>query len=204
MPKQKARNRSSAFAPRSVDTREPRQRFLIVCEGERTEPNYFRAFRVPGLVIEIKGIAKQARQLVEEAIRYRNQQPYDQVWCVFDRDDVLAAEFNDAIRFAKQEDMDVAYSNEAFELWYLLHFHYYATALQRQQYADLLDKLLKHRYVKNSTTMYAGLLILQPQALKHAHKLLAEHPSSSTPASCNPSTTVHLLVEELNKHRRDD
>lgn len=34
-----------------------RQRFLIVCEGEQTEPNYFKAFQVAGLVLEVKGVA---------------------------------------------------------------------------------------------------------------------------------------------------
>jgi len=30
-----------------------RQRFLIVCEGEKTEPGYFRSFQVPGVVVDI-------------------------------------------------------------------------------------------------------------------------------------------------------
>ena len=31
--------------PRLVDVREPKQRFLIVCEGEKTEPNYFQGLK---------------------------------------------------------------------------------------------------------------------------------------------------------------
>jgi len=41
---------------RRVGTREVRQRFLIVCEGEETEPNYFRAFKAPGLVVKIEDV----------------------------------------------------------------------------------------------------------------------------------------------------
>lgn len=70
-----------------MGTREVRQRFLIVCEGQRTEPAYFSAFQVPGLVLEIKGVAESTRRLVEEAQRLSQEDNYDQVWCVFDRDD---------------------------------------------------------------------------------------------------------------------
>ena len=41
------------YNSREVATREIKQTFLIVCEGSKTEPNYFRGFRFPGLVIEI-------------------------------------------------------------------------------------------------------------------------------------------------------
>lgn len=41
---------------RIVGKVEPIQTFLIVCEGRRTEPNYFRAFRVPANVqVQIEG-----------------------------------------------------------------------------------------------------------------------------------------------------
>lgn len=46
--------RRQGRSSRRVGTREVRQRFLIVCEGEQTEPNYFRAFQVPGLVVKIE------------------------------------------------------------------------------------------------------------------------------------------------------
>lgn len=44
---------SRGYSPRKVNTRELKQRFLIVCEGERTEPNYFKSFRVPKNVVSI-------------------------------------------------------------------------------------------------------------------------------------------------------
>jgi hypothetical protein len=39
---------------------------LIVCEGEKTEPNYFRAFRVTS---DIYGEGLETMRLVEEAER---------------------------------------------------------------------------------------------------------------------------------------
>jgi len=59
---------------RRVGTRTVRQRFLIVCEGEQTEPNYFRAFQVPGLVVTVEGVARGALRLVEKAEKLRDGQ----------------------------------------------------------------------------------------------------------------------------------
>ena len=74
-------NQRSGIALQRVNTRQVRQRFLIVCEGERTEPNYFRAFRVPSLVVMVEGVARQALQLVNKALELREAGDYDQIWC---------------------------------------------------------------------------------------------------------------------------
>jgi hypothetical protein len=111
---------------RKIDTKEVRQRFLIVCEGEKTEPNYFRNFRVPGKVYcDVRGFGYNTVSLVRKTIELREQDEYDQVWCVFDRDSFPAQDFNNAIALADRNSIRVAYSNEAFELWYLLHFNFY-------------------------------------------------------------------------------
>lgn len=200
MPKRR-RQDQRPYKPRKVDTREPKSRFLIICEGERTEPNYFKSFRVPRdvITVEIHGTGYNTLSLVKKAIDLRNTDPeYDQVWCVFDRDSFPAQDFNEAIKLADREKMKVAYSNEAFELWYLLHFHYFNSAITRQQYIIKLNDLLSTTYRKNRPDIYAALLDKQATAIKHAQQLLQEY-SPSRPERDNPSTTVHLLVKELNR-----
>jgi hypothetical protein len=146
------------FRPRQLDARTVRQNFLIVCEGERTEPNYFRAFPVAADVkVHIYGAADNTINVVRKAIDLREQGDYNQVWCVFDRDSFPAQHVNEAIALAQHEQIDVAFSNEAFELWYLLHFHYYNTGISRHTYIELLHRLLGHRYEKGSTTIYQEL-----------------------------------------------
>jgi len=49
--------------------------------------------------------------------------------------------------------------------------------------------------------MYELLIATQPTALANARRLLALY-EPWRPAEHDPATTVHLLVEELNKHRR--
>jgi len=181
---------------------EPRQRFLIVCEGEKTEPNYFRRFPIPGdSVVDVRWGKASTRNLVREAIRLRDQDDgrYDQVWCVFDRDDFTAENFNAALNLAHENGIQCAYSNQAFELWYVLHFEYLSTGVPRTDYIAMLeDKKQLGHYAKNSPTLYDELLSFQPTAIRNAERLLLEY-QPSNPYADDPSTTVHCLVKELNR-----
>lgn len=203
MPKRMERG-PRGYRERRVEVREPINRFLIVCEGEKTEPNYFRKFRVPRKVVEIRieGIGYNTESLVREAMRLRLEYGYteedDQVWCVFDRDSTRKQQFNDAIYLAESNGLRVAYSNQAFELWYLLHFDYHDTALHRKQYMDILTDRLKLKYRKNDERIYDLLERYQETAIQRARRL-CEQQADLQPADANPSTTVYRLVEELRK-----
>ena len=66
----------------------------------------------------------------------------------------------------------------------------------------MLSQLIGARYFKTEgfgAVMYNRLLHLQPQGIKNAEAVLAEI-SHGNPASEESSTTVHLLVKELNKY----
>ncbi len=191
-------NISRGYSPRKVDTKEIRQRFLIVCEGEKSEPNYFKSFRVPKDVIDVRGLKSNPSKLVEKAKKLKEGEDYDQVWCVFDRDSWTKEDFNNAIANAKKEGFKVAYSNEAFELWYVLHFEFLNSGIPRSDYCKKLDKLLENKYEKNSTDIYDRIEYRQSTAIKNAENLLNQY-EPVNPESDNPSTTVHILVQELNK-----
>lgn len=195
---------------RRIDNREVLQRFLIVCEGAKTEPNYFKGFRVLGRVVDVVGAGRNTLSLVDEAIQLkrekeaeavqRGESAYNQVWCVFDRDSFPPDSFNSAIRRAEAAGFQVAYTNEAFELWYLLHFDNHRAALHRSQYNEILEDRLGHSYYKNSRTMYAELLNRQVEAIRRAESLLAEYGANHNPQQDNPCTTVHLLVKALREN----
>jgi hypothetical protein len=199
-------NRQNEFK-RKVHTREPYVSFLIICEGEKTEPNYFRKFR---LLAESIGFGQDPLNVVKEAIKRKERakqtkNPYDQVWAVFDKDDFPKERFNEAIQLARRGKIGVAYSIEAFELWYLLHFNYYDTAISRKDYCKKLSGMLGHKYKKNSKDMYNELAGRQQEAIKNAKRLFQEQEKRCKGRSdCykNPSTTVFRLLEELNKHNK--
>ena len=161
--------------------RQVRKRFLIVCEGEKTEPNYFRSFPVAGLVVEGPGmntlsLVERTEQIAET--HASNGVTYDEVWCVFDKDDFGDDVFNSAIKRvaslngSRAEDWSSAWSNQSFELWYVLHFDYLQSDLHRSQYVDRLVKILGS-YAKNAPEMYRTLLSRQPTAISFAENLIA-------------------------------
>ena len=198
MPKHKTNSRS--YSNRKLDIREVKERFLIVCEGEKTEPYYFRSFRVPKAVVSIKGAAGDPTRLLNSAYKLANEDEYDQIWCVFDRDvgAWTAQNFNNALQNAKSYGFHVAYSNECFELWYILHFEFLNTGLPRSDYEDKLSELLGKKYQKKDPKMYQQLLEKQLIAIKYAQKLLDSY-NPIDPERDNPATTVHLLVQALNR-----
>lgn len=86
---------AKAAKKRKENTRSKIVRFLIVCEGSRTEPNYFQALvrdrysevRDEKIVGEGKStcaLVKRTLQIKEELERKR-QLTFDRVWVVFDR-----------------------------------------------------------------------------------------------------------------------
>ena len=199
------------FQKRKIDNRIQREKFLIVCEGERTEPNYFEALKdmLPKgvLYLRIEGIGYNTVSLVKEAIRLqeedsKNGVEYDHIWVVFDKDDFSDEQFNNAIDLAEKNKIKTAYSNQAFELWYLLHFDYIDSSLHRGRYIEMLSKRFGNEYQKKDPNIYARLQELgdENRAIANARKLYNNYDHSS-PATENPSTTVHHLVVLLNRFR---
>lgn len=184
---------------RTVDSRELKQRFLITCEGKKTEPNYFDKFRTPKAIKTIHGCARNTVSLIEETLRLSREDDYDQVWCVFDRDSFPPDDFNDAVSRAAKYGFKVAYSNVSFELWYLLHFDYISSAITREEYIIKLNKRLGIKYDKSANYLYDLLLTNQSSAIRNAKKLEGLF-DKKNPSKNDPSTTVHYLVEELNKY----
>ena len=206
MAKRQKKDHRSSDLSRRQGVREIKQSFLIVCEGEKTEPDYFKAFRMTAATVKAVGQAMNTMTLVSKAISIREadqkrKKVYDQCWVVFDKDDFPAKDFNQAIQFAEKNGFRVAYSNQAFEYWFLLHYNLYTGAIYRNQYKDMLTKLTGIPYSKSEgygAVMYNLLLSRQQQAINNAETVLAEI-SHGNPAEEESSTTVQRLVIELNK-----
>lgn len=188
--------------------RRVRKRFLIVCEGEETEPNYFRAFPVSADVrVDVRGEGMNTISLVARAEAYvaeaaKEGRPYDQVWVVYDRDSFDADAFNEAQaridenNGARGEEWSAGWSNEAFEVWYLLHFQYVDADLNRHLVAKKLSSRLGS-CAKNDPTMYRRLKAFQADAIRNAKRLerqqgVAPH-GTTTPAAARPCTRVPTL-----------
>jgi RloB-like protein len=195
--------RKTSYSARNINSREPKPEFLIVCGAAVTEVKYFESFRISiRIPIKVVPIPVDPYQLVKKARELAAENDYDQVWCVFDRDphvnSMTAENFNNAFQNAETYGFHVAYSNECFELWYILHFEFLSNGLPRSDYQGKLTKYLGQKYKKNDPNMYRNLQKYQEDAIKNAQNLLATYPRHN-PERDNPSTTVHLLVQALNK-----
>ena len=117
-----------------------RQRILILCEGEKTEPTYFnsiksdkmRSNRLSGVRIIIHHTKKNtARELVDEAISLkreaeRDKNPYDAIWVAVDKDGYT--KHPESFDRARARHINIAFSSVCFEYWILLHFEYTTAA----------------------------------------------------------------------------
>ena len=186
---------------------------LIVCEGTKTEPNYFKAFseKQQGIFvydIDVQGLGRGTKDVVGRAIELKNKNNYDRVWAVFDKDSFPAKDFNDAIATGLKNGIDVAWSNEAFELWYLYHFQNVTTGMSRSQYEEKISAAVndspkymshkKYRYTKKDPDNYEIMTKYgsMDDALRFAERKHKEYKDNRY-ANQNPCTTVYKLVSQL-------
>lgn len=131
-----------------------RCKVLIVCEGSKTEPNYFQSFSLmknsSSLVFEVvpDGGGINTLAVVDKAIELRDKasnsgQPYDSVWAVFDKDGFPDSDFDNAILKAERNGIGCAWSNEAFELWYIYHFDNRCTPMSRSDYQSIITSRVR-------------------------------------------------------------
>lgn len=197
-------------------------RFLIVSEGTKTEPNYFKGLKnqlniknndrlvyknvLP--IIEVEGKGYNTLSLVDAVLEIvkKSAIEYEKVFCVFDRDSFPKDDFNNAILKCYKRNIVPLYSNECFELWILLHFNTIDAALGRKDIYKKLDDIFKinridsNGYLKSNENLYEILDKFgdQDKAILQARKL--DCIKSQDYANHNPVTKVYELIEELNEY----
>lgn len=209
------RKEAKAAKKRKENVREQYVRFLIVCEGTKTEPLYFEALiknttsTIREVTIEGEGRATVAlvdRTLeIKQDLERKNDMEFDRVWVVFDKDDFQ--DFNDAIAKARRLGFQPAWTNEAFELWYYLHFEFLDTGIGREAYISKLQEFFRRRmedesfvYRKGNPEIYHLLQQYGREEVAKRHaKMLRRMFTSTDYASHKPCTRIDLLVEELEK-----
>ncbi len=197
---------------RRVAKRDAYKKILIVCEGEKTEPNYFEDardyYRLNTVNVEVRGdCGSDPMSIVNFAKqRFREEKdagdPFEQVYCVFDKDghakyaqalSTLASATPHGVYFAIN-------SVPSFEYWLLLHFIYTTkpyTALPGNSSGNQVLTELKGYipdYEKGCRTIFSDLIGHLEQAKRFAERSLQECNRNGTD---NPCTHVHKLVQVL-------
>ena len=209
---------------RPIRVRKYKFLFLIICEDQKTEPSYFEKFKaqIPKESIFLKsvGTGKDPKGVVLKAIIERDKlaeeakREVDEVWIVFDKDDAdenatKTKNFEEAFEIAETEKFDVAYSNEVFELWLLLHFTDVDkdVAIPRNVVYEMLQEQIRktnkydtyvydHKHPNLKTIEIVFEVGNIDSAIKRS-KMLLENQNGKSPIEANPSTKVHLLIMQL-------
>ncbi len=184
------------------------RRILILCEDSKSSRDYFASFPHDKDQVEIDciGTGMNTDSLMENAIKRAKDareagSAYERVWVVFDRDSgpdgFPQVNFNRAFDLARSHnEITACWSNECFELWYLLHFQYRDTAIGRDELMERVSKLIGKKYDKADQSIHSLLANKLDTALKNANKLAFNNGENGDPRT-NPSTLVHKLVEAL-------
>jgi hypothetical protein len=236
--------------PDEQRTAELTETFIVFCEDEVNEPIYLQEFQRVGKV-KINPVIDQKSSFLNftNASRYcvnlglmefRENIGYtllpqitEHIWSVYDRDaenennralnDHGDLQFTQAIQAAQNAGLNVAWSNDVFELWILLHFEDIVPGVWRHRsyVYDRLTAVLKalpnqppemQRVTQNPYFYYKTAMknrmnfinfvrpLLQPRlndAIQRARQLEQHYPTNMPFHACNPCTKMHHLIESI-------
>jgi RloB-like protein len=192
---------------------------LIVCEGQKTEPFYFKSLRnyLKLSLVEVEVVSASgtnAQNVVNHAIKLKkkrsararkeNVEDYEEVWCVFDTENPIQnPQLQPTLIKAVNNSLKLAVSRPVFEYWFLLHFQY--TNRPFTDYNGVESELLQH-FSNYTKSMDVFNLIKQQTniAIANAEQSLTQHGYLSVNSGSwnrtvppDSSTTVHELFLKL-------
>ncbi|WP_432355296.1 RloB family protein [Sporosarcina sp. A2] len=193
-----------ALPSRSKRKIDVKRDIYIFTEGKETEVHYFNALkqklRVPTLKIRVKGVGNSGTSLVDYAIQKTKNENKSKimVWVVFDKDDLTTIEIEKSQKIAKQNSVNIAFSNTSFELWLLMHYEsivkgntYDKKIIFRNLSRNLgISDFNKH---KNDVNLIQSIAEKVSIALNN-NLLLIEHSNS---IFHSPYTNMHNLIQQL-------
>lgn len=209
----KKRNKHILIAP---------EKHLILCEGTKTEPNYFEEIKKridnnynDKITINVIPSGKGRLALLEEAqeIVEKSKTNYNHVWLVYDKDDFDKDEFDNtvfkiqSINKKSETKYHALWSNQCVEVWFLLHFIDLKVDLSREEYITKLNQNFKKKgiadeYVKNDDLIYNKLEEYQDVAIKRAKKIIQES-EEKAPSKIAPGSSVYELIEMLSVYLKE-
>lgn len=197
---------------RHKESREPYDKVLIVCEGEKTESYYLTAlrdhFKLSQANIKIDpnsdsspiSVVNYAKDLIKQS----EKDPYDNVFCVIDRDrhtsfDTAIVQINSFRN--KNTKLHSIVSNPCFEYWILLHFTYTTKLFGASGDSPCMD------LIKNDLKIYLpdyekGDKAIMPPIIKAGLEMAVANAKRANEvaeknATDTPTTQMDKLVEYL-------
>ncbi|MBF0566378.1 MAG: RloB domain-containing protein [Nitrospirae bacterium] len=215
---QKRRELKEKEAKRRRKRRSDHKMILILCEGQKTEPTYFKAFRnslrppdksivIPKSYggVDPSNLVNKAEEEFSKALK-DDPPGYDRVFIVFDRDMHTtydkAKQRVDNLNKNHENTFEAIVSIPCFEFWLLLHFENtdrpYQTMIGSKSACECVISDLKNylpAYEKGKSDTFKITCRYIDEAMKRAELQEKRHITSDMD---NYSTTkVHHLIEYI-------
>jgi hypothetical protein len=186
--------------------RDPYDIILIVCEGSKTEPQYFREvikefkLNTANVMVCDKKHGSEPLSVVNcAAEELKKDTSVDYAYCVFDRDKHRT--FNDAIQKLKNKKKLIRILSEpCFEFWLLLHYVYttklFCVAGEKSNCDEVIKELKKHivQYEKGHIGIFQQTKDKLETAIKNSEAIVNNQTKTG---QTNPSTEVYKLIRKL-------
>lgn len=191
--------------------RQPKRRFFLFCEGEKTEVIYFRALvkNHPETLVDFPLCGAAPITLAEAAVRKAKElgiapksrrrrssfELADEVWVVFDIDE--HPRIPESISICSSAKVRVARSNPCFEIWLILHekeVHQPMRSAEAQR--ELRGLRPEYDPDKGKCPDCEALVKNVVAAEARAERLLARREEERSPYG-SPSTEVHKLTAKI-------
>ena len=181
-----------------------RDKMLVMCSGE-TEEIYFNYYKykykknLQNISVKVVTHKKSNPMAVTQAA-LSQKADYDEVWVVFDKDDF--SDFDDAIILALDNGINCAFSNEAIEYWFFLHFENKTGAMPRGILNSELERKLGFEYDKGAETIKKVCGKINGRLEKAEERARIGHERHMVNSGSQPSywcscTTVYTLTKRL-------
>lgn len=209
----KRRAKRSKDLVRRKARREPYDKVLIVCEGEKTEPNYFDElkdyYKLSSANVAVTGdcgsspmsVVSHAQDLYRKA--EKSGDAFDKVFCVFDKD--THGDYQPAMDMLSNRKFKGIFqavpSVPCFEYWLLLHFTYtdmpFNSAGSRSVCETVIHEL-NSKFWPDYKKAVRGVFDQRIDQLEYAKaNALRALRAARENHTDNPSTRIHELVEYL-------
>lgn len=237
----KENNKRKRRAEPDINRSEPKkksEKYLLICEGKNTEVDYFNLFKLSNTSIKTIGTGRQGLSIVDKALQLvlneaKKGNFYDHVWCVYDKDNCEKGDFNNSVYKAESLlfknmpyfkmyndkgsgcSFNVAYSIQAFEYWFILHFEdHQGGSMDRSEYNQRINSYLKDfsvsydgKNTKNVSQEFYEILQAIPDGENKTREQIAydralkiyDSKKDLPPADQESVTTVFRLIDKLKK-----
>lgn len=176
----------------------PKKVILILCEGKKTEINYFQRLKESLHLtnLHIQSAKRSApTHIIQEA---KDSSDYDEIYCVFDKDS--HENLDKALQEAQKYKIQAIVSAPCFEFWLLLHF------MATTQDFMTCKAVQKHKDFKKNLPYYQKDYDFKDLIKKHLHTAIknAKHINKINLKEMKaPYTQIVTLVERLQKQAKE-